>query len=292
MVNDQASALRNLVKNRETKNQAHTIAIFSGKGGVGKSNFVVNFGLALSKHHKKVMMIDLDIGMGNIDILLGKHPTYSIADMLEKKLRIFDMIETVNENFSYIAAGTSLTHFFKMDDEAKAHFVEQFQALVDSYDFILFDLGAGMTSNHLTFIEAADQCIVLTTPEPTSLTDSYAAMKHLILDSDRKNVHMSLLVNRTTRLQEGLDVYERLREVIANFLNYQLDFLGQLPDDPIVTKAVKQQQPFLTLYPKASISKSLQDLVLRFLKEERPSQTQPTKRFMQRIKSIFSKHSS
>ncbi|MFC0014367.1 MULTISPECIES: MinD/ParA family protein [Allobacillus] len=288
MVNDQASKLRELMSNQtqENRHQAKAIAIFSGKGGVGKSNFAINFGLCLANRKKKVLLIDLDIGMGNVDVLLGASPAYSIVEMLENKMGMFDIIESRSEYFSFIAAGTSLSRLFELNSAERTHFIEQLQGVISFFDYILLDLGAGMTKNHLAFLEAADESIVITTPEPTAITDSYAAMKHLLIESDNQSIHLSLLINRTTKNTEGWQVYQRLREVTKSFLNYQLRFAGSLPDDPTVTESVKKQVPFIESFPKSRISKQLDKLVTQYeqLESKKPKQSST---FMEKMKTML-----
>ncbi|WP_027963206.1 MinD/ParA family protein [Halalkalibacillus halophilus] len=299
MVNDQAHQLRNKMKkgvhvNAENappvnKHQAHTIAIFSGKGGVGKSNFALNFGLGLCKQGKKVLIFDLDIGMGNVDILLGVHPIHSLTTMLEKKLQISDIIEQGPDNLSYVAAGTGLTDFFHMNEEKYNYFVQELDHVTSKYDYILFDLGAGMTEEHMAFINSSDECFVVTTTEPPSITDAYAAIKQMVIHSPNvDSLKLSLLVNRVESKQEMKAVYEKLEQVINKFLDFNIHLLGSLPDDPFVTQAVKKQVPFIELDQRSAVSKTLFKIVLDYLrlKEEIPQSDQS---FINKLTSIFKK---
>ena len=284
MGNDQASEQREKLINQENNQSAKAIAIFSGKGGVGKSNYAINFGLCLADRRKKVLLIDLDIGMGNIDVLLGMSPDHSMAEMLENKMSIFDIIESRSDYFSFIAAGTSLSHLFELNTSGRMHFIQQFQEVLHFFDYILLDLGAGMTKSHLAFLEAADESIVITTPEPTSLTDSYAAIKHLLIESDNKDIQLSLLVNRTAKSTEGWQVYQRLRKVAMNFLDCELRFAGSLPDDPAVSESVKKQIPFIESFPKSRISKQLDKIVTQYEQKESPD-TERSITFIEKMKT-------
>ncbi|MET3682154.1 flagellar biosynthesis protein FlhG [Alkalibacillus flavidus] len=283
---DQAHDLRQRMLEQE-QNQAHTIAIFSGKGGVGKSNFALNFGMALSDMNKKVLIFDLDIGMGNIDILLGLQPKQSLSTMLEKKLQISDIIETGPQQLSYVAAGTGLSDFFHLDRSKYDYFVRQLQYVTASYDYIIFDLGAGMTEEHLAFIQAADESIVVTTTEPTSITDAYAAMKRLVVHSDRDDLQLSLLVNRASDGDEGEFAYSKLNAVVTKFLECDLTYQGYMPDDPSIMQAVKQQEPFYTFVPRSKATKQIKKLVESFLNQE--SDSEPDRKFIKRIRSFFSR---
>src|SRR5699024_492063 len=179
MMNDQAEQLRHHVKGHT--NVAKTISIVSGKGGVGKSNTALNFCIELQKRGKKVLLFDLDIGMGNIDILLGKTPKYTIVDLFTDFMPIHDMIEIGPKGLSYIAGGCSLNDLVQMDPYKLDYFFQQYDLLVMEFDYIFFDMGAGATESSLAFILSSDECIVVTTPEPTAITDAYSMIKQIVL---------------------------------------------------------------------------------------------------------------
>ncbi|TFB23194.1 MinD/ParA family protein [Filobacillus milosensis] len=293
MVKDQAYELRKQITQEEPsaeENQAHTIAVFSGKGGVGKSSFALNFSICLSKQGKKVLIFDLDIGMGNIDILLGMYPKYTLSSMLDERLEIEDIIEQGPSNLSYIAAGTGLSDFFHLNVERFDYFLEQLELVANTYDYIIFDLGAGMSEEHMAFISAADECFVVTTTEPTSITDAYAAIKHLVIE--RPNVNISLMVNRVTGSNESILVYNRLQAAVRNFLSYELKLLGSLPDDSSVIKAVKEQTPYYVMDNRSRVSKMMAKLVLDYLKtmNETPQfESHNELKFISKLKSLFNR---
>ncbi|WP_307065669.1 MinD/ParA family protein [Alkalibacillus filiformis] len=286
MVRDQAHDLRMRMKKQQGE-QAHTIAVFSGKGGVGKSNFALNFSIGLSERGKKVLIFDLDIGMGNIDILLGLQPKHSISTMLEKNLQISDIIEEGTHNISYIAAGTGLNDFFHLDRDKYNYFMQQLQHVTNSFDYIIFDLGAGMSEEHLAFIQAADESIVVTTTEPTSITDAYAAIKRLIVHNTREDLKLSLLVNRATDEQEAQLAYSKLKTVVTKFLDHSLNFIGFIREDYTVVQAVKKQVPFYNFNEKSKAKKSMDNVVNTFMDEAKS--TTPKRQFINRVKSMFSR---
>lgn len=264
MFNDQASSLRRTMKkinNREQ--QAKTIAVVSGKGGVGKSNFTLNFALKLSEHNKSVLIIDLDIGMGNIDILLGLQAKYSIVQMYENDLSIHDIIEVGPNAISYIAAGSGLSKVFSMNEQMLNYFLDQFSEITSEYDYIFFDMGAGATDDSLSYILATDECIVVTTPEPTAMMDGYAMIKHIY----QKNplLPFYLLINRADSIKEGKQVIERLQKVSEHFLSKSLTALGVLPYDKKVSKAVISQVPFTLYDPQAQASRAVDQIVTQYL---------------------------
>ncbi|GEN44937.1 MinD/ParA family protein [Alkalibacillus haloalkaliphilus] len=286
MNKDQAHDLR-IKMNQQTEEHAHTIAVFSGKGGVGKSNFALNFSIALGQQGKKVLIFDLDIGMGNIDILLGLQPKNSLSTMLEKNLQISDIIEEGTQGISYIAAGTGLSDFFHLDQSKYNYFIQQLQFVASTYDYIIFDLGAGMSEEHLAFIQAADESIVVTTTEPTSITDAYAAMKRLIVHSSRDHLKISLLVNRAQSEQEAQIAFTKLESVVTKFLNYKLNFIGFIREDRTVVEAVKKQIPYYILNERGKAKKSLDQVITDFMNE--PVKHKNNRQFISRVRSMFTR---
>ncbi len=262
---DQAQKLREKLNQIRSTSEAKTIATISGKGGVGKSNFALNFALSLTQNEKKVLLFDLDIGMGNIDILLGLSPNRTIVDMFNEDIPIEDIIEKGPNSLSYIAAGSGLSDIFQFSDEKLDYFFQQLQRLVQSYDYILFDMGAGVTNESIHFILAANECFVVTTPEPTALTDGYAMIKHIT--QKQFDLPMYLVVNKAFSHRAGEKTMERMQNVVSQFLNKSIYPLGILPDDKVVTKAVTRQQPFLSYDEKAKISQALKLLTDQYLEQ-------------------------
>lgn len=262
---DQAQKLREKLNQLRNTSEAKTIAVISGKGGVGKSNFALNFALSLTKKKKKVLLFDLDIGMGNIDILLGLTPKRSIVDLFEDDLTLDDIIEKGPESLSYIAAGSGLSEIFQFSEDKLDYFYQQLQELVQSYDYILFDMGAGVTNDSLHFILAANECFVVTTPEPTALTDGYAMIKHIT--QKHSELPMYLIVNKAFSHRAGENTMERMQNVVSQFLNKSIEPLGILPDDRVVTKAVTKQVPFISYDEKAKISQALTSMTNQYLEQ-------------------------
>ncbi|SFK27198.1 flagellar biosynthesis protein FlhG [Halobacillus dabanensis] len=261
---DQAELLRHRMKEREPAKQARTIAIASGKGGVGKSNFCLNFALQLTAQQKRVLIFDLDIGMGNIDILMGKTPAHTFVDLFRGNKSIHDIIELGPESLSYIAGGSGLSQIFHLDHEKFLHFQKEFEKLMKSYDYILFDMGAGATDDSLNFIASAQEAIVVTTPEPTSITDGYAMIKHLVKKEEQ--LPISVLVNRSLHDKSGRQTFERLQMVVRKFLGTEITFLGTIPDDRAVLQAVNRQKPFVLDHPTSKASRSLKNIAAEYIK--------------------------
>lgn len=262
-VSDQATNLRRRLEMSKHPKQAKTVSIISGKGGVGKSNFAINFSLELINNRKKVLLFDLDVGMGNIDILLGVHAKKTIIDMFTDHLSVHDIVELGPGSLSYIAGGSGLNSFFTLDSEKQNFFFQQYKELVQTYDYIIFDMGAGATKDSLFFILASDECIVVTTPEPTSITDAYGMIKHVI--HNQPDMPLYVIMNRSLSLKDGRKSLDRFKLVISQFLQVDIHNMGILPDDQTVLKAVRRQIPYVLLNEKSAISKAMKHLTYNYL---------------------------
>lgn len=265
--------------------QAKTIAIVSGKGGVGKSNVALNFSLELVTHDKKVLLFDLDVGMGNIDILLGLHAKKTIVDMFNDQLSVHDIIETGPRGISYVAAGSGLSDIFTMNLEKRNYFLQQYEELITLYDYIIFDMGAGATNDSLSFIVASDECIAVTTPEPTSITDAYGMIKHIL--QTQQNMPISVIMNRSS-MKSGRQALERFQRIVEHFLTIEICKLGIIPDDKTVSTAVIRQIPYVLLNEKSAVSRAIKNITVNFLENENGAKEhkQQSVSFVQRLKEF------
>lgn len=265
-----------------------SIAVVSGKGGVGKSNFTTNFAINLAKLGKKVVILDMDLGMANVHILIGKQAPYHLKDYLEGRVSFTDIIFRGPENIHYISGGSGFSSVVEWSEEMFEAFIHGFEELQKSYDFILFDMGAGASNWSLDIVTSIDEVIVVTTGEPTAITDAYSMMKFIHLKEPNKTFY--LLCNRVFSNEEGKEALQRLKNTMMKFLSKEVVILGWLPEDGTVRKAVIEQVPFSISYPNAQISISLQEIVNRFIHnkfgEELPL---PSNSFLSRLKRIFSK---
>lgn len=267
---DQAESLRRLVDQKSPK-EAKVIAVVSGKGGVGKSNVSLNFAISLAKLGKRVALFDLDIGMANIDILMGVTPTYHIMDLLNEQLTIWDIIEEGTEGIAYIAGGSGFSKLVELDHTKMERFFQQLEQLGPHFDYIIMDMGAGATKTSIQFVLASHEVFVVTTPEPPAITDAYAMMKHLIIQDKEKPFY--LIVNRAESKAEGERVLNSLVKVALQFLGKDVRKLGSIPFDQTVTKAVKAQKPFILLDKNAQASRAVFQLTSLYIGEskQRPS---------------------
>lgn len=294
-MNDQADALRNRMirakTSLETEDKKNTkiIAVVSGKGGVGKSNFVVNFSLGLQKKNKRVLIIDLDIGMANIDILLGQSSTYSIVDMIQKEMSIWSVIEKGPLGLSYIAGGSGLSEVFEMNEEKSNFFYHQIEALEQEYDYIFFDMGAGVTNSSFHFLLSSHEVFLVTTPEPTSITDAYGMIKYI--DIKEKELPISMIVNRAHSKKDGERTSQNVLNVTKTFLNKDIHLLATLPDDEIVWKAVRAQQPFFLFSPRSKPSAAIEKAVNNYLyvvEQKSNNKDKSIDSFIKKLKGFFS----
>lgn len=285
-MHDQAEALR-LKMIRNQRPVARSIAIISGKGGVGKSNFTANFSYALVAKGKKVLIVDMDIGMGNIHILFGATPTYHLKDYLTDIQRLEDVVTPIEENLAFIAGGSGLETVVEWSDTMFNRLIEAFSILQMEYDVILFDMGAGATKSSIDLILAMDEIILIATPEPTSITDAYSMIKFICLQDANKTIR--IVSNRVLKEQDGRDSVARLQLAMRRFLSVETSILGFLPDDIHVRNAVIAQSPFVKLYPDAKVSKRMLAITDTFLNGDKPSTSIETSGFIDKIKGIFQK---
>ncbi|MDF2066032.1 MinD/ParA family protein [Bacillus sp. Cr_A10] len=286
---DQAEELR--IKMLRTQNKlGRSIAVVSGKGGVGKSNFSMNFTTMLSSLGKKVVLIDMDIGMGNIHILLGKTVQTNLKDYLVGDASIDEVLFEGPHNLQYISGGSGLSGVMEWNEGMFTRLIEAFEFLQKNYDYIVFDMGAGATNQTLDLLVSVDDIIVISTAEPTSITDAYSMMKFIYYKDPDKNFF--LLCNRAFSEEEGIDTVSRLKLAMSKFLSKEVFLLGSLPEDPVVRKAVKEQVPFSILYPEAEITKKLRMIVNRFSDFEEEEENIPRQsKFISRLKNLFSRRS-
>lgn len=267
-MNDQAQTLRDLVRSRQglSPGAKHTriITVTSGKGGVGKSNFTLNFALALQSKGLKVLVFDADIGLANIDVLMGITPKYNLYHLLKKEKTIWDIIHTGYNGLEFIGGGSGFNDLLRLTEEQLDYFAEQVAQLQGHCDVILFDTGAGLSKETLKFILAAEETIVVTTPEPTSITDAYAIIK--MVNNMQADIPFRLVINRVTEPKEGKQTADKITLVAKQFLHMDIPTMGYVSDDSNISKAVKRQVPFTIAFPHSPATRNLLDIAEHFVK--------------------------
>lgn len=277
---DQAQSLREYMERFHVKEQnnlsARVLTITSGKGGVGKSNFTLNFALALRAAGKKVVILDLDLSTANINILMGIAPRYRLVDVLYQRKNIWDVLEKGTNGIEYINGGLEIQDLVNFDQNMLSFFWSQIQELQTYTDFILLDTGAGISKELVDFIIASDETIMVTTPEPTSIADSYAVMKTVIQFS-KQPPKFRLVVNRSRSYREALETSRAMKNACREFLKMNLNTLGFIMEDDFVGKSVRKQIPFFTSYPKCEASINIKQIVNSYLPEMEKISSEPTK---------------
>ncbi|PYI50385.1 MinD/ParA family protein [Paenibacillus flagellatus] len=264
-MSDQAQSLRNLVRTQSDRTTRTTqiVTVTSGKGGVGKSNFTLNFALTLQKQGYKVLVFDADIGLANIDVLMGISPKYSLYHLLKREKTIWEIIQKGHNELEFIAGGSGFNDLMRLTEAEVDYFADQVNQLNGHVDYIIFDTGAGLSQETLKFIVAANETIVVTTPEPTAITDAYAIIK--MVNSLGHDVRFQLVVNRVTEAHEGKQTADKISLVAKQFLHINIPTLGFVEDDASVSKAVKKQVPFTVAFPTSAASRSIERLAQRFV---------------------------
>lgn len=282
---DQAEKLRLRLQNHSEKS-ARTIAIVSGKGGVGKTNISTNLALDLADKGNKVLLFDFDIGMGNVNIILGTTSKSNISAFLQEGVPLKSIIQDTADGISYISAGNGLNEVLEMDNQTFDRLLEGLSELQAEYDFIIFDMAAGATTTSLNVLLSADDVFVVCTPEPTAITDAYSMMKFIC--SVQTNSRFLLICNRAENNRQGKETLERLQSAAQKFLQKEVTLLGSLPEDKHVRKAVISQTAFSRKFPNADISLKLKKMVDLYIEGNYSDQSINQSSFISKLRSIFS----
>ena len=252
---DQATGLRNVVKMQQASQppQARVLTITSGKGGVGKSNTAVNLAVQLSLLGKRVIIFDADIGLANVEVMFGAIPKYNLSDVLYKGMSMRDIITKGPMNIGFISGGSGVVGLNNLTREQIICVVQQLSELDSMADIILIDTGAGISDSVMEFVLARPEVLLITTPEPSSLTDSYSLIKTLYrnLDFNYKETVINVIANRVNSAADGQAVFDKLSSVVSQFLNWNINYLGLVPQDTNIEKAVRQQQVVSIYDPQA-----------------------------------------
>lgn len=277
---DQAENLRKRVKKEKRQRKiAKTITITSGKGGVGKTSIAVNLALALHRKGIKVIILDGDFGLSNIEIMLGIRPKYNLADLMFRGKDLTDIITEGPEGIGFISGGSGIQELANLSRDQILYLISKLIELDEIADVIIIDTGAGINDTVMEFVAASSELLLIATPEPTSITDSYALLKALNRrkDYDIDGPVIKMIANQVRSYEEGEELYEKLSIVVNKFLDIQLNFLGAIPKDENVSKAVMSQKPAITQYPNSSFIKEIQGFAGQLYNKENAVETNDKK---------------
>ena len=268
---DQANRLRDLIRQRSLEAaqsrqalSSRVIVVTSGKGGVGKSNLSVNMAIQMKRQNKRVVLIDTDFGLANVEVLCGINPSYNFGDVLAGVVDIKAALTTGPLGIPFLSGGSGLTSLANITERQISVLTDSFLTLDSLADILLIDTGAGMSHAVVDFVKAANVAVVVTTPDPTSVTDAYALIK-AVKDTVEELPEFKLVVNRVENPEEGVDIYEKLSGVCGRFLGISLLSLGNIPNDPHLIRAVKKQQPVSLLYPNAESTRCVEAICTKLL---------------------------
>ncbi len=287
---DQAERLRQMAKGhqaavkspiiKQPDSRARVITVTSGKGGVGKTNLTVNLALALANLGQKVLIIDADLGLANVEFVLGLTPKYNLLNLLDGGYHINDVVMDGPRGIKFMSGGSGIYQLANLSDAQIQKVINQVVLFDRWANVILIDTGAGLHRNVLNFVMAADEVIIITTPEPTAIADAYAMMKAYAAHHGR--APLRLVVNRVLEMDEGQTVVDKLGKVSQRFLGVGVTSLGFVYEDPNVLKAVKSQVPVIVAHPESIAARCIDHIAQRLLYGKEVNQ--PTG-----IKGFFSK---
>ena len=267
---DQAQNLREIVKNNAKANarqKSKIITVTSGKGGVGKTSVSINMAIQFRRQGKSVIIFDADFGLANIEVMFGAIPKYNLSDLIFRGKDLKDIIVTGPMDIGFISGGSGITGFGELTKDQVMYLVYKIKELENMADIIIIDTGAGISSAVMDFVVTSDEVLLVTTPEPTSITDSYSLLKALNKHEDfhGEQTKINVIANRVKNYEEGVNLYNKLNVVVGKFLNIKIDFLGIIEADDNMSKSVLQQKPVSLAYPNSKGAKAIEKLAQKLL---------------------------
>lgn len=290
---DQAEGLRELVREKndgkkgngggEINSSCRIITVTSGKGGVGKTNLAANLAIAFAQAGRQTLIMDADLGLANVNVVLGliPPPRYNLSHVVEGKKKIEEIIADGPGGIRLIAGATGVTEVANLSQDEREGFISALSSLGDSTDCIIFDTGAGLSPNVLSFVLAADDILLVTTPEPTAIADAYGMIKAVCRHNIEANI--KLVVNRVSSVVEGKRVADRVVNIAGQFLNIRVEVLGYILEDQLVIKSVRQQKPFFIAYPRSKATYGVSHIMAKLIQAPEPSNGNGLQGFFKRL---------
>ncbi|MEE4356260.1 MAG: MinD/ParA family protein [Desulfococcaceae bacterium] len=239
------------------------VSITSGKGGVGKTTFAINLGFAMSKMGKRVLILDADLGLGNLDVLLGLTPRYNLSHVIRGEKKIEEVIACYPDNIKILSSSSGIQEMTDLSKEQSFRLISEIDSSLRDIDILLIDTAAGISPNVTYFNTTAQEILVIVVPEPASITDAYALMK--VLSMRFHNKYFKILINFAESIREAQEVFRQLRIVSDRFLDISLEYFGCVLADENITKAIKQQQILVQEYPESTAAKCYHALAKKFI---------------------------
>ncbi len=268
---DQAQKLRDIVGDVSSEQlDARIITVSSGKGGVGKTNFTVNLGIALAKMGKKVTIIDADLGLANVDVMFGIVTKYNLSNVIKGEITVQDSIVKGPYDINIISGGSGIMDLIDLESNQLEKLIHSLSYFNTISDYILIDTGAGLSKSVLSFVDAASDIIVVITPDPTSITDAYALIKNIVKDDQKR---IKLIINRVDSNEEGDEVFNKLEQAVTKFLSREIENLGYIFEDANLKRAVRKQIPLMEAYPRAIASKGIENIAYNLENNNRYAKT-------------------
>lgn len=265
---DQAQNLRNIIKAGSLGSRlSRVITVTSGKGGVGKSNLAVNLAISISRLGKKVIVLDADFALANVEIMFGIRPRYSLADLMFKGKSLSEIIAEGPESVGFISGGSGIREMTNLTREQLINLSAKLSQLDSQADIVIIDTGAGISDQVIEFVMSSAEVFLIATPEPTSITDAYALLKTLDRQPEfaREQCNIKLIANRVDTDKSGRELFENLSVVADKFLNISIEYIGAVPSDANVSKAIIRQQPLAIAYPKSNAAKAIDEIAKKMV---------------------------
>lgn len=269
---DQAEGLRKMVAElrgaenerlRESRRgRQKVIAVASGKGGVGKTGFSVNLAIAMAREDQRVLILDADLGLSNANIVMGEMPKWNLFHVLKGEKKLSEVVSQTRHGVDLIAGGSGIHELANLTGTERQRFISDMDGL-ENYDIIVIDTGAGISHNVTSFLHAADKIVIITTPEPTAVTDAYGIIKALVVGG--MDADINLVVNRARSAEEGRKISDHILGIAHQFLNASIHALGFIPDDQGVVRALYKKTPYLIFDSKAPASRAVSEIASKLL---------------------------
>lgn len=267
---DQAEQLRIIKENMQNRPLARVITVTSGKGGVGKSNTAINLAIQFRKLGKRVIILDADFGLANIEIMFGAVPKHNLCDLIYQGKNIKEIITWGPMEVGFISGGSGIAGMTNLSRDYLAYIIQNLAQLDAIADIVIVDTGAGISDAVLDFLVASGEILLITTPEPTSITDSYSLLKALYRHPRFREdaTKVKLIANRVEKENDGVILFNKLNAVVARYLKLPMTYLGCIPMDNQLVKAVMQQSPVSVQNPAAKSSLAFEKIAYKLMDKE------------------------